>query len=74
MAEMEQQAALLKEIQMRFDRKLKENEISLLEYWKGASGPGGGDETGRDRRPPASGEKYFRDDGKPDPDVEARVT
>jgi hypothetical protein len=34
MAEMEQQAVLLKEIQVRFDRKLKENEISLLEYWK----------------------------------------
>jgi hypothetical protein len=34
MAEREQQAALLKEIQTRFDRKLKENEISLLEYWK----------------------------------------
>jgi hypothetical protein len=34
MAEMEQHAVLLKEIQMRFDRKLKENEISLLEYWK----------------------------------------
>jgi hypothetical protein len=36
MAEMEQHAVLLKEIQMRFDRKLKENEISLLEYWKGS--------------------------------------
>lgn len=35
MTEMERQAALLKEIQIRFDRKLKENEISLLEYWKG---------------------------------------
>lgn len=34
MAEMEQQAALLKEIQTRFDRKLKENEITSLEYWK----------------------------------------
>ena len=34
MAQSEQQAALLKEIQARFDRKLKENEISLLEYWK----------------------------------------
>ena len=34
MAQSEQQAALLKEIQVRFDRKLKENEISLLEYWK----------------------------------------
>jgi len=28
------QTALIKEIQARFDRKLKENEISLLEYWK----------------------------------------
>ena len=34
MAEREQQAAFLKEIQTRFDRKVKENEISLLEYWK----------------------------------------
>jgi hypothetical protein len=34
MAEKDQQALLLKEIQARFDRKLKDNEISLLEYWK----------------------------------------
>jgi argininosuccinate lyase len=34
MAETERQAALVKEIQLRFDRKLKENEITLLEYWK----------------------------------------
>ena len=34
MAEKEQQAALMKDIQARLDRKLKENEISLLEYWK----------------------------------------
>jgi len=34
MAQGEQQAALLKEIQTRFERKLKDNEISLLEYWK----------------------------------------
>jgi hypothetical protein len=34
MAEGEQQAVLVKEIQARFDRKVKENEISLLEYWK----------------------------------------
>ena len=34
MAEREQQAALLKEIQTRFDRKIRENEISYLEYWK----------------------------------------
>jgi hypothetical protein len=29
-----QQTALLKEIQERFERKLKESEIDLLEYWK----------------------------------------
>lgn len=29
-----QQAALLKEIQSRFEHKLKESEIDLLEYWK----------------------------------------
>ena len=34
MAEKDQQAALLKEIQTRFDRKLKESEIDILEYWK----------------------------------------
>jgi hypothetical protein len=34
MAENGQQTALLKEIQARFDRKLKEGEINLLEYWK----------------------------------------
>lgn len=34
MSEREQQAAFLKEVQARFDRKMKENEISLLEYWK----------------------------------------
>ena len=34
MAQSEQQAALFKEIQARFDRKLKESEIGLLEYWK----------------------------------------
>ncbi len=28
------QTALLKEIQERFERKLKESEIDLLEYWK----------------------------------------
>ena len=33
MAEKDQQA-LLKEIQTRFDRKLKESEIALLEHWK----------------------------------------
>ena len=34
MAERDQQTLLLKEIQTRFDRKLKDQEISLLEYWK----------------------------------------
>jgi hypothetical protein len=34
MAEKDQQAILLKEIQTRFDRKLKESEIALLEHWK----------------------------------------
>jgi hypothetical protein len=34
MAEKDQQAVLFKEIQTRFDRKLKENEIDLLEHWK----------------------------------------
>jgi len=29
-----QHTALLKEIQERFERKLKESEIDLLEYWK----------------------------------------
>jgi hypothetical protein len=29
-----QDGAMIKEIQARFDRKLKENEISLLEYWQ----------------------------------------
>jgi hypothetical protein len=26
--------ALLKEIQVKFDRKMRENEIAVLEYWK----------------------------------------
>jgi hypothetical protein len=34
MTEKDQQAILLKDIQTRFDRKLKEEEITLLEYWK----------------------------------------
>jgi hypothetical protein len=34
MVENGQQTALLKEIQARVDRKLKESEINLLEYWK----------------------------------------
>ncbi|HET6459597.1 MAG TPA: hypothetical protein VFG29_02300 [Syntrophales bacterium] len=34
MADMEKNPAFVKELQARFDRKLKENEISLLEHWK----------------------------------------
>jgi len=34
MVEKDQQAALFKDIQSRLDRKLRENELSLLEYWK----------------------------------------
>ncbi|MDP1992416.1 MAG: hypothetical protein Q8K00_15515 [Syntrophales bacterium] len=34
MAENDHQAALLKEIQTRFDRKMKESEITILEHWK----------------------------------------
>jgi hypothetical protein len=34
MSDKEQQTALMKEVQLRFDRKLKESEISLIEYWK----------------------------------------
>jgi hypothetical protein len=31
---MESNPAFVKELQMRFDKKLKENEISIVEYWK----------------------------------------
>ncbi len=34
MADMENNPTFVKELQARFDRKLKENEISILEYWK----------------------------------------
>lgn len=34
MAEREQQALLAREIQARFERKLREAEIGVLEYWK----------------------------------------
>ena len=34
MAERDQPAVLLKEIQVRLERKVKDNEITLLEYWK----------------------------------------
>ena len=30
----EKQAAFIKEIQSRFDKKFKENEITVVEYWK----------------------------------------
>jgi hypothetical protein len=35
MVEMKDQAAFMKEFQARFERKLKENEIDMLEQWKG---------------------------------------
>jgi hypothetical protein len=35
MADMGQQAALMKEIQVRFERKMRESEIDFLEHWKG---------------------------------------
>ena len=34
MAETDKQDALLREIQTRLDRKLRENELAFLEYWK----------------------------------------
>jgi len=34
MVERDQQAVLLKDIQARLERKVKDNEITLLEYWK----------------------------------------
>lgn len=34
MGDIEKQAALLKEYRERFDKKLRENEISVLEYWR----------------------------------------
>ncbi len=34
MAERDPQAVLFKEIQNRLERKVKDNEITLLEYWK----------------------------------------
>ncbi|MDI6776479.1 MAG: hypothetical protein QMD03_04430 [Syntrophales bacterium] len=35
MAEMDNQAVFIREFQSRFEKKLRENEISVLEYWKG---------------------------------------
>jgi hypothetical protein len=34
MVEMDKNAALLKEMQLRIDRKLKDGEIETVEYWK----------------------------------------
>lgn len=34
MAQMDSSAAFIKEYQERFEKKLKENEIALLEHWK----------------------------------------
>jgi putative protein kinase ArgK-like GTPase of G3E family len=34
MTDKEQQAVLMKEIQVRLERKMRENEISSLEHWK----------------------------------------
>jgi len=35
MASQDSSAAFIKEYQDRFEKKLKENEIALLEHWKG---------------------------------------
>ena len=35
MASQDSTAAFIKEYQDRFEKKLKENEITLLEHWKG---------------------------------------
>lgn len=34
MAETDKQAIFIKEIQARFDKKIKEHEIEVVEYWK----------------------------------------
>jgi len=34
MAEKDQQDALLKQIQVRLERRVRDQEITLLEYWK----------------------------------------
>jgi hypothetical protein len=34
MGDADKQAAFMKEIQARFDKKLKEQEVSVVEYWK----------------------------------------
>lgn len=35
MAEMDKETAFMREYQLRFEKKLKENEIAALEHWKG---------------------------------------
>ncbi|MDO8722116.1 MAG: hypothetical protein Q7J31_07780 [Syntrophales bacterium] len=35
MTETDKEAAFLREYHLRFERKLKDNEIASLEYWKG---------------------------------------
>ena len=35
MPETDKAAAFIKEYQLRFEKKLKENEIEIIEYWKG---------------------------------------
>ena len=35
MAEMDKEAAFIREYQVRFEKKLKGNEIAILEHWKG---------------------------------------
>jgi len=35
MVEIKDQAAFMKDVQARFDRKLRENELEMLEQWKG---------------------------------------
>lgn len=34
MVAMDNNQAFVKEFQVRFDKKMKENEISIVEYWK----------------------------------------
>jgi hypothetical protein len=34
MVAMDNNPAFVKEFQVRFDKKMKENEISIVEYWK----------------------------------------
>ena len=35
MVDMKDQAGFIKEVQARFERKLKQNEIEILELWRG---------------------------------------